>query len=76
MIELAPREARVIRDGQEVLIPASYVAVGDLVLVKPGDSIPVDGIVEEGQSSVDESMLSGESLPVDKSLATLSRVQR
>nr|WP_145408044.1 heavy metal translocating P-type ATPase [Paenibacillus xylanexedens] len=66
LIELAPREARVIRDGQEVVIPASYVAVGDLVLVKPGDSIPVDGIVEEGQSSVDESMLSGESLSVDK----------
>ncbi|MCG7379253.1 heavy metal translocating P-type ATPase [Paenibacillus sp. ACRSA] len=66
LIELAPREARVIRDGQEVVIPASYVAVGDIVLVKPGDSIPVDGIVEEGQSSVDESMLSGESLPVDK----------
>ncbi|ETT42323.1 ATPase P [Paenibacillus sp. FSL H7-689] len=66
LIELAPREARVIRDGQEVIVPAAYVAVGDLVLVKPGDSIPVDGIVEEGQSSVDESMLSGESLPVDK----------
>uniref|UniRef100_UPI00403F457E heavy metal translocating P-type ATPase n=1 Tax=Paenibacillus sp. FSL H8-0079 TaxID=2921375 RepID=UPI00403F457E len=66
LIELAPREARVIRDGQEVVVPAAYVAVGDLVLVKPGDSIPVDGIVEEGQSSVDESMLSGESLPVDK----------
>ncbi|WP_440115685.1 heavy metal translocating P-type ATPase [Paenibacillus sp. QZ-Y1] len=66
LIELAPREARVIRDGQEVLVPAAYVAVGDLVLVKPGDSIPVDGVVEEGQSSVDESMLSGESLPVDK----------
>ena len=66
LIELAPREARVIRDGQEVLIPATYVAVGDLVLVKPGDSIPVEGIVQEGQSSVDESMLSGESLPVDK----------
>ncbi|MGF9700225.1 heavy metal translocating P-type ATPase [Paenibacillus sp. MABNR03] len=66
LIELAPREARVIRDGQEVVVPAAYVAVGDLVLVRPGDSIPVDGIVEEGQSSVDESMLSGESLPVDK----------
>ncbi len=66
LIELAPREARVIRDGQEVIVPSAYVAVGDLVLVKPGDSIPVDGIVEEGQSSVDESMLSGESLPVDK----------
>ncbi|MET3833754.1 Cu+-exporting ATPase [Paenibacillus sp. DS2363] len=66
LIELAPREARVIRDGQELMVPAAYVAVGDLVLVKPGDSIPVDGIVEEGQSSVDESMLSGESLPVDK----------
>ncbi|WP_244192845.1 heavy metal translocating P-type ATPase [Paenibacillus pabuli] len=66
LIELAPREARVIRDGQEVIVPSAYVVVGDLVLVKPGDSIPVDGIVEEGQSSVDESMLSGESLPVDK----------
>ncbi|MFS0873352.1 heavy metal translocating P-type ATPase [Paenibacillus xylanilyticus] len=66
LIELAPREARVMRDGQEVVVPAAYVAVGDLVLVRPGDSIPVDGIVEEGQSSVDESMLSGESLPVDK----------
>ncbi|WDQ35716.1 heavy metal translocating P-type ATPase [Paenibacillus marchantiae] len=66
LIELAPREARVIRDGQEVIVPSAYVAVGDLVLVKPGDSIPVDGVVEEGQSSVDESMLSGESLPVDK----------
>lgn len=66
LIELAPREARVIRDGQEVVVPSAYVAVGDLVLVKPGDSIPVDGVVEEGQSSVDESMLSGESLPVDK----------
>lgn len=66
LIELAPREARVIRDGQEVLVPAAYVAVGDIVLVRPGDSIPVDGVVEEGQSSVDESMLSGESLPIDK----------
>jgi Cu+-exporting ATPase len=66
LIELAPREARVIRDGQEVVVPSAYVVVGDLVLVKPGDSIPVDGVVEEGQSSVDESMLSGESLPVDK----------
>ncbi|WP_433707835.1 heavy metal translocating P-type ATPase [Paenibacillus illinoisensis] len=66
LIELAPREARVIRDGQELLVPAAYVAVGDIVLVRPGDSIPVDGVVEEGQSSVDESMLSGESLPVDK----------
>ncbi|MBY0215789.1 heavy metal translocating P-type ATPase [Paenibacillus illinoisensis] len=66
LIELAPREARVIRDGQEVLVPAAYVAVGDIVLVRPGDSIPVDGVVEKGQSSVDESMLSGESLPVDK----------
>ncbi|MEW4430840.1 heavy metal translocating P-type ATPase [Paenibacillus pabuli] len=66
LIELAPREARVIRDGQEVVVPAAYVAVGDIVLVRPGDSIPVDGVVEEGQSSVDESMLSGESLPVDK----------
>ncbi|MCM3784656.1 heavy metal translocating P-type ATPase [Neobacillus mesonae] len=66
LMELAPRTALVIREGQEISIPASEVMVSDLFIVKPGEKFPVDGIVEKGISSVDESMLSGESLPVDK----------
>ena len=66
MMELAPQSAMVIRDGQEISIPAADVVVSDLLIVKPGEKFPVDGIVERGSSSVDESMLSGESLPVDK----------
>jgi Cu+-exporting ATPase len=63
---LEAKSARVIRNGQEVEIPAREVRVGDLVVVKPGEKIPVDGQVAEGQSSVDESVISGESLPVFK----------
>ncbi|MCM3129237.1 heavy metal translocating P-type ATPase [Paenibacillus provencensis] len=66
LMELAPQSASVIRDGQEMIIPATDVVVSDLLIVKPGEKFPVDGIVEKGSSSVDESMLSGESLPVDK----------
>ena len=66
LMKLQPKIARVIRDGQEVEIPAEEVAVGDLILVRPGESIPVDGIVKEGYSAVDEAMLTGESLPVEK----------
>lgn len=66
LMELAPRTALVIRDGEEKTIPASEVIAGDLFIVKPGEKFPVDGVVEKGSSSVDESMLSGESLPVDK----------
>ncbi|GGH50007.1 copper-translocating P-type ATPase [Paenibacillus silvae] len=66
LIEMAPRSARVIRDDQEISLVPEYVLMNDLVIVKPGEKIPVDGVVEEGFSSVDESMLSGESLPVDK----------
>jgi len=66
LMGLRAKTALVIRGGEEIRIPAEEVAVGDLVLVRPGEKIPVDGIVEEGRSSVDESMLTGESIPVEK----------
>jgi Cu+-exporting ATPase len=67
LMGLQPKTATVIRDGKEKEIPIDEVAVGDIVLVKPGQKIPVDGTVVEGHSSVDESMLTGESIPVEKS---------
>ncbi len=66
LMGLAARTARVIRDGAEQDVPVDAVRVGDLVRVRPGEKVPVDGIVVEGASAVDESMLTGESLPVDK----------
>lgn len=66
LMELAPKTANVIRDGEEKKIAADEVAVGDIFVVRPGESIPVDGQVIEGNSAVDESALSGESIPVDK----------
>ena len=66
LMGLRAKTARVVRDGQEQGVPIEHVAVGDIVIVRPGERIPVDGIVMEGQSAVDESMLTGESLPVDK----------
>ncbi len=66
LMKLQPKIARVIRGGQEVEFPADEVAIGDLILVRPGESVPVDGQVLEGYSAVDESMLTGESLPVEK----------
>jgi P-type Cu+ transporter len=66
LIGLRPKTARVLRDGVEAEIPLARVGVGDVVVVRPGERIPVDGVVREGGSSVDESMLSGEPLPVDK----------
>jgi Cu+-exporting ATPase len=66
LMGLRAKTALVIRGGEEIRIPAEEVAVGDLVLVRPGEKIPVDGVVEEGRSSVDESMLTGESIPVEK----------
>lgn len=67
LIELAPDTALVDRNGEEVEIPVGEVAVGDIVIVRPGQRIPVDGMVTEGASSVDESALTGESMPVEKS---------
>ena len=66
LMKLSPQTARVLRNGEEVEIPAEEAQVGDIVLVRPGEKIPVDGVVMEGYSSVDESMLTGESIPVDK----------
>ncbi|BAJ63293.1 MULTISPECIES: heavy metal translocating P-type ATPase [Anaerolinea] len=66
LMALRPKNARIIRDGVEMEVPVEDVLIGDVVLVRPGEKIPVDGIVIEGRSSVDESMLTGESLPVEK----------
>jgi P-type Cu+ transporter len=66
LLELAPPVARVVRDGVEVEIPAEEVQVGDIYVVRPGEKIVVDGRVTEGESAVDESMLTGESLPIEK----------
>src|SRR6478735_5116707 len=66
LVGLAPTTARVVRDGAEVDVPLDQVRVGDLVRIRPGENVPVDGTVVEGSSSVDESMLTGESVPVDK----------
>ena len=67
LMKLAPQTANVIRDGVEVTIPAVDVLKGDVFVVRPGESVPVDGTVVEGSSAVDESALTGESIPVDKS---------
>ena len=68
LVGLAPKMATVLRDGQEVEVPVEEVQVGDLIRVKPGEKVPVDGIVTEGNSTVDESMLTGESIPVSKAV--------
>ena len=67
LMKLAPETAVVIRDGKETEVPIEQVRMGDLFVVRPGDNIPVDGIVIEGSSAIDESALTGESIPVDKS---------
>jgi copper-transporting P-type ATPase V len=66
LLELGAKQARVLRDGAEVMVPVEQVTVGDLLRIRPGEKIPVDGEVLEGTSAVDESMLTGESVPVDK----------
>jgi len=66
LLNLAPPKALVIRDGQQVEVPTSAVQVGDILLIKPGSKVPVDAVVEDGASEVDESVVTGESLPVSK----------
>jgi len=66
LLSLQSKTARVVRDGDEIDVPIDEVLVGDLVIVRPGEKIPVDGVVVEGRSNVDESMLTGESMPVAK----------
>lgn len=66
LLKLQAKQARVVRDGKEIMVPVEEVVKGDIIIVKPGEKIPVDGIVVEGHSSVDESMVTGESIPVEK----------
>lgn len=68
LIGLAAKTARIIRDGKEIDVPIDEVKVGDLLRVRPGEKIPVDGVITEGESSIDESMITGESIPVDKAV--------
>ena len=79
LIALAPKQARLLKDGEEVLVDVDTVVPGDVFVLRPGDSVPVDGVVLEGESAIDESALTGESVPVDKapgstvSAATINR---
>ncbi|MEG6566434.1 heavy metal translocating P-type ATPase [Thermoanaerobacterium saccharolyticum] len=68
LMGLQAKTARVIRNGEEIDIPIEEVEVGDIVLVRPGEKIPVDGVIVEGSSAIDESMITGESIPVDKNV--------
>lgn len=77
LLALRPKTARVVRDGREADVPVDEVVAGDLVLVRPGETVPADGVVEDGSSDVDESMLTGESMPVQKEKgATVSGATR
>jgi Cu+-exporting ATPase len=66
LMGLRPKTATILKEGKEIEVPVSKVKVGDVIIIRPGGSIPVDGTVQEGESAVDESMLTGESIPVDK----------
>ena len=68
LLTLGAKEARLLRDGDEVMVPVEQVVVGDRVRIRPGEKVPVDGLVVDGHSALDESMLTGESLPVEKSV--------
>ncbi len=68
LLDLQPPDAVIIRSGKELSIPIEQVQVGDIAIVKPGEKIPVDGVVVEGRSSVDEKMITGESIPVEKGI--------
>ncbi|MGI6110382.1 MAG: heavy metal translocating P-type ATPase [Eubacteriaceae bacterium] len=70
LIELAPDEATVLINGEAVVVPTADVKVGSIVLIKPGERIPVDGVITEGHSAVDESLLTGESIPVEKKVGS------
>ena len=68
LLRLVPPQARVMRDGRETLVPTSEVEVGDVIILKPGDRVPVDGRIVEGETAIDESLVTGESLPVAKAV--------
>ena len=66
LFDLVPPQARLLREGTEIMVPTSEVKVGDIVILKPGDKVPVDGVVISGETSIDEALVTGESLPVSK----------
>ena len=66
LLDLAPKEARVLRDGQETTIPAEEIQVGDIFVIRPGESLPTDGVIVKGKSSIDEAPVTGESIPAEK----------
>ena len=68
LVKLTPQTARIVSDGQERIVPAEQVNAGDILRVLPGESIPADGVIVSGQTSVDQAVMTGESLPVDKSV--------
>ncbi|MCE4957361.1 heavy metal translocating P-type ATPase [Macrococcoides caseolyticum] len=68
LLNLQAKEARVIRDNIEIMLPVEDVVVGDMLVIKPGEKVPVDGVIVKGHTSIDESMLTGESIPVEKSV--------
>lgn len=70
LLDLTPPKATVIRDGEPIEIPTAEVVIDDIVLIKPGDKVPVDGVIVEGASSIDESMITGESVPVEKAVGS------
>jgi Cu+-exporting ATPase len=70
LLDLQPRMAHVIREGKEVTIPVEEIQEGELLIVRPGERIPTDGIIVEGSSSIDESAITGESIPIDKSIGS------
>ncbi len=70
LMGLAPKTATVIQDGREIVLPIDEVETGDIILVKPGEKIPVDGEIVKGRTSIDESMLTGESIPVEKNVGS------
>src|SRR5256712_199758 len=66
LLQLVPLQARVVRDGSEILVSTSELEVGDIIVLKPGDRVPVDGTIVDGETAIDESLVTGESLPVEK----------
>jgi Cu2+-exporting ATPase len=68
LFDLVPPTATVVRDGREIELPTAEIEVGELIRLRPGDKVPVDGMIEDGETSIDESLITGESLPVDKAV--------
>src|SRR5215472_10806797 len=66
LLDLAPKRASIERDGDLLEVPVAEVSVGDMLVLRPGDSVPVDGVVVDGTTTIDESMVTGESVPVEK----------